>query len=92
MPEQPHQYTLYVLMNILTRLISKYIYGPAGIPGVIVQARYDLLCPPSSAFALATRWPDARIRMVEAAGHALEHPGVRAAVETEVARMIARLV
>ena len=63
----------------------------AGIPGAIVQARYDLLCLPSSAFALLDRWPDASIHMVEGAGHSLGHPGVFSAVATEVARMIARL-
>ena len=55
------------------------------------KARYDLLCPPANAFALAERRSDARVHIVEAPGHSLEHPGVRAAVETEVARMIARL-
>ena len=32
----------------------------AGIPGIIVQGRYDLLCPPSTAHALAARWTEAR--------------------------------
>jgi proline iminopeptidase len=63
----------------------------AGIPGALVQARYDLLCPPRMAHALAARWPDARLTVAEAAGHALEHPPVRAAVATEVSRLIARL-
>lgn len=51
-----------------------------GIPGIVVQGRYDLLCPPSTAHALLTRWPDAKLRMVEAAGHSLYDPGVRDAV------------
>jgi len=56
----------------------------AGVPGVIVQARYDLLCPPAGAYALAARWPGARIDMVEAAGHSLAHPGVAEAVRAGV--------
>ncbi|HEY0328610.1 MAG TPA: prolyl aminopeptidase [Rhodopseudomonas sp.] len=52
----------------------------AGIPGIIVQGRYDLLCPPASSHALAARWPQAEIRVVEAAGHSLYDPGVRDAV------------
>lgn len=52
----------------------------SGIRGVVVQGRYDLLCPPSTAHALLTRWPDARLRMVETAGHSLYDPGVREAV------------
>ncbi len=51
-----------------------------GIPGLIVQGRYDLLCPPSTAHALLKAWPDATLRMVEAAGHSLYDPGVRDAV------------
>lgn len=51
-----------------------------GIPGIVVQGRYDLLCPPSTAHALLKKWPDATLRMVETAGHSLYDPGVRDAV------------
>ena len=51
-----------------------------GIPGVVVQGRYDLLCPPSTAHALLAAWPDAKLRMVETAGHSLYDPGVNDAV------------
>lgn len=51
-----------------------------GIRGIVVQGRYDLLCPPSTAHALLKAWPDAVLRMVEAAGHSLYDPGVRDAV------------
>ncbi|MBM9595938.1 alpha/beta fold hydrolase [Roseitranquillus sediminis] len=62
-----------------------------GIPGAVVHGRYDLLCPPSTAWALAAAWPDARVRIVEESGHGLDHPALFAAVEAEVARMVARL-
>ncbi len=52
----------------------------SGIRGIVVQGRYDLLCPPSTAHALLKAWPDAVQRMVEAAGHSLYDPGVRDAV------------
>jgi proline iminopeptidase len=52
----------------------------AGIPGIVVQGRYDLLCPPSTAQALLRVWPDATLRIVEAAGHSLYDSGVRDAV------------
>lgn len=52
----------------------------AGIPGVIVQGRYDLLCPPATAHRLTARWPDAELRTVDAAGHLLYDPGIRDAV------------
>ncbi|NEW85775.1 MULTISPECIES: prolyl aminopeptidase [Rhodopseudomonas] len=52
----------------------------AGIPGVIVQGRYDLLCPPSTAQRLAALWPEAELRTIDAAGHLLYDPGIRDAV------------
>lgn len=48
----------------------------ASIPGVIVQGRYDLLCPPRAAFELLKRWPAARLEIVPSAGHAMTDPGV----------------
>ena len=63
----------------------------AGIPGIIVQGRYDLLCPPATSHALAAVWPDAEIRLVESAGHTLYDPGVRDAVMRAIADMASRI-
>jgi len=52
----------------------------ADIPGVIVQGRYDMICPPSSAWALSRAWPAARLEMIAKAGHALSEPGITAAL------------
>jgi proline iminopeptidase len=57
----------------------------AGIPGIIVQGRYDLLCPPSTSHALAAAWRNAEIRFAEGAGHTLYDPGVRDAVMKAIA-------
>ncbi|QEE37065.1 prolyl aminopeptidase [Octadecabacter sp. SW4] len=46
------------------------------IPGVIVQGRYDMICPPHSAYHLAQNWPKARLEMIGQAGHALSEPGI----------------
>jgi proline iminopeptidase len=62
-----------------------------GISGVIVQSRYDLLCPPSTSQALAARWPDSEIRVVEGAGHTLYDPGVRNAVMKGIADIASKL-
>jgi proline iminopeptidase len=62
----------------------------AGIPGIIVQGRYDLLCPPSTSHALAARWREADIRIVEEAGHMLYDPGVRNAVMKAIADVASR--
>lgn len=48
------------------------------IPGVIVQGRYDMICPPHSAYKLAEVWPKADLRMIRNAGHALTEPGISA--------------
>jgi proline iminopeptidase len=63
----------------------------ARIPGIIVQGRYDLLCPPSTSQALAARWTDAEIRIVEGAGHTLYDPGVRDAVMKGIADIASRI-
>ena len=52
----------------------------ADIPGVIVQGRYDLLCPPATARALTRAWRGAELRVIHAAGHSLFDSGVREAV------------
>lgn len=48
------------------------------IPGVIVQGRYDMVCPPASAWALHKAWPGSDLRLVADAGHALSEPGITA--------------
>jgi proline iminopeptidase len=54
------------------------------IPGIVVQARLDLLCPPKTAARLVNVWPGAQLRMVEAAGHSLGHPAVFQAVRAAI--------
>jgi proline iminopeptidase len=61
-----------------------------GIPGIIVQGRYDLLCPPATSHALGALWREAEIRFVEGAGHTLYDPGVRDAVMKAIADMASR--
>jgi len=63
----------------------------AGIPGIIVQGRFDLLCPPATSHALAARWPAAELRAVESAGHTLYDPGVRDAVMKAIADMATKI-
>ncbi len=52
----------------------------ADIPGIIVQSRYDLLCPPQTAHALSRRWPASEVLAVEAAGHSQSETGVERAM------------
>ncbi|SCF28934.1 prolyl aminopeptidase Serine peptidase. MEROPS family S33 [Micromonospora viridifaciens] len=46
------------------------------LPAVIIQGRYDLCCPPASAYDLARAWPEAELRMVPDAGHSAAEPGI----------------
>lgn len=50
----------------------------AEIPGTIVQGRYDMICPPATAWDLHARWGRSRLEMVPVAGHALSEPGISA--------------
>ncbi|WP_439029265.1 prolyl aminopeptidase [Gordonia terrae] len=49
----------------------------AHIPGVIVQGRYDVVCPTRSAWDLHRAWPSAELHIVADAGHASYEPGIR---------------
>ena len=46
------------------------------IPAVIVQGRYDVVCPMESAWALHRAWPEARCEIVQDAGHSAFEPGI----------------
>jgi proline iminopeptidase len=48
-----------------------------GIPGVIVQGRYDIVCPTVSADDLHMVWPQAQYQVVADAGHSAFEPGIR---------------
>jgi len=47
------------------------------IPGVIVQGRYDIVCPAISADDLHQAWPEAEYTIVPDAGHSAFEPGIR---------------
>lgn len=48
----------------------------AGIPGVIVHGRYDVVTPVRNAWDLKKVWPSAELRIVPDAGHAMTEPGI----------------
>lgn len=45
------------------------------LPAVIVQGRYDVVCPMRSAWDLHQAWPEAKLRIVGDAGHSAFEPG-----------------
>jgi proline iminopeptidase len=50
------------------------------IPGIIVQGRYDVVCPAVSAHELHLAWPEAVYRIVADAGHSVWEPGIQSHV------------
>lgn len=46
------------------------------LPAVIIQGRYDVICPALSAWRLHQAWPEATFEMIEDAGHAAFEPGI----------------
>lgn len=70
--------------------ILENISAIRGIPGWIVQGRYDVVCPARSAWDLHRAWPDAKFFIVPDAGHAASEPGIRSALiaATDEARSI----
>ncbi len=50
------------------------------IPTVIVQGRYDMVCPPQTAWELAQIMPEATLHIVADAGHSAMEPGITSAL------------
>jgi proline iminopeptidase len=46
------------------------------IPTVIVQGRYDIVCPIMSAWDLHRAWPEAQLQIIPDAGHSISEPGI----------------
>jgi proline iminopeptidase len=57
------------------------------LPGVIVQGRYDMVCPIRGADKLARAWPEARYVIVPDAGHSAMEPGIREQLVLATERM-----
>lgn len=50
------------------------------IPTEIIQGRYDMICPPVSAYHLQQLLPEAHLRVIANAGHSTTEPGIRRAL------------
>jgi proline iminopeptidase len=58
-----------------------------GVPAVIVQGRYDMVCPIVTADRLAQAWPEATYEIVPDAGHSAMEPGIRKALVRATERL-----
>jgi proline iminopeptidase len=61
------------------------------VPAVIVQGRYDVVCPMQSAWDLHRRWPEADFRTVVDAGHSAYEPGITAELVAATDRFMRRV-
>ena len=55
--------------------LLRNVKGIRKIPAVIVQGRYDVVCPMQTAWSLHRAWPEAEFRVVPDAGHSAFEPG-----------------
>ena len=46
------------------------------IPAVIIQGRYDVVCPAKSAWELHKAWPEADFKIIPDSGHSMSEPGI----------------
>ena len=60
--------------------IIRDAYRIRPIPGIIVQGRYDVVCPMLAAWRLHKVWPEAQFRLIPDAGHASSEPGICSAL------------
>ena len=63
----------------------------AHLPCTIVQGRYDVVCPPSSAYELQDAWPGAELVIVPDAGHSAWEPGITRELVVATEKMKAQL-
>ena len=47
------------------------------IPTIIIQGRYDLICPPKSAYLLAKNMINCELKIIENAGHSTSELNIR---------------
>ena len=74
--------TIYFLNEIFLppNHLLENMHRMADVPGVIVQGRYDMPCPPHTALEVHKRWPASKLVIVPDAGHMFTEPGIRHAL------------
>jgi len=70
--------------------ILKNIEKIRSIPAVIVQGRYDVVCPATTAWDLHRAWPEAKFMMIPDAGHSSREPGIARALVAATDQFSAR--
>jgi proline iminopeptidase len=71
-------------------LLLRNAHALAGIPGILVNGRFDFQTPIANAWELTRVWPRAGLVVVEDAGHAADHPGLARELVRATDRFAAR--
>ena len=72
---EAHYFVNHGFLDSPNQLLEN-IYLIRSIPAVIVQGRYDVVCPAQTAWELHKAWPEADFRMVPDSGHSAFEPGI----------------
>ncbi len=71
-----------------TNYLINNIHKIRHIPGIIIQGRYDLVCPMQSAFELHRAWPEADFIVCPESGHSAMEREIRSQLVTATDRMV----
>lgn len=52
----------------------------ADVPAIMINGRYDIICPPITAYNLHKKLPKSKLWIIEGAGHSSGEPGIEAAL------------
>ena len=64
-----HYFVNKVFLNHENQLIESGINIIRSIPTIIVQGRYDMVCPMTTAWELSQNWPEAKLVVAPSSGH-----------------------
>jgi proline iminopeptidase len=72
---EAHYFVNNGFLEPVTKLLDD-IHKIRDIPGVLVQGRYDVICPPRNAWRVHKVWPESELVIVPASGHSAYEPGI----------------
>lgn len=70
--------------------ILSHIDRIAHLPAQVVHGRYDVVCAMDNAYDLVSRWPHAKLKVVQDAGHASIEPGIAHALTAGAEQLLCR--
>ena len=78
-PNTPYFEWHYIKNNFFLEQdeLIKNAYKLNGIPGSIVQGRYDLLCPVINAYEIAAKWKNSNLIIVDEGAHSANSDPMR---------------